>query len=82
MPLPFRRRIPLEFTVPPAEASVTQRLAELQSRHDAALRLIDGLCGSVPSEVQDALLEVRLVLRPAAPVMAVPENTVNNEEKS
>ena len=71
----------VDYVIPPAEASVTQRLAELQSRQDAALRLIDGLCGSVPSEVQDALLEVRLVLRPAVPVAAGPENTVNNEEK-
>ena len=68
-PFPFRRRIVPEFTVPPAEATAIQRLAELQSRQDAALRLIDGLCGSVSSEVQDALLEVRLVLRPAVPVV-------------
>jgi len=58
-----------EFVVPPFEASTTQRLAELQSRQDAALRLIDGLCRTASGETRDALQDVRLVLRPVAPVV-------------
>lgn len=60
----------VDYVVPPAEASVTQRLAELQSRHDAALRLIDGLCPTAVTDVRDALLEVRLVLHPVVQGLA------------
>lgn len=67
MPGPFRRRerISPDFIAVPAEASVTQQLAELHSRTDAALRLIDGLAAGPDPDVRDAVLEVRLVLRPA-----------------
>lgn len=68
----FRRDKPItpEFTVPTAENSTVQRLAELQSRHDAALRLIDGLCPTAAADVRDALLEVRLVLHPVVQGLA------------
>jgi hypothetical protein len=71
MPSPFRRRERLspDFIAVPAESSVTQQLAELHSRTDAALRLIDALAAGPDPDVCDAVLEIRLVLRPAAPVV-------------
>jgi hypothetical protein len=62
-------RIRPTFEVPPAEASTVQRLADLQSRTDAALRLIDGFAAGRDPDVRDAVLEVRLALRPAVPVV-------------
>jgi hypothetical protein len=62
-------RIRPTFVIPPAEASTVQRLADLQSRTDAALRLIDGFAAGRDPDVRDAVLEVRLALRPAVPVV-------------
>lgn len=81
----FRRDKPIRpaFPIPVVEASMSQRLAELQSRQDAALRLIDGLCRTGSGSVQDALLEVRLVLRPAVPVVpGRAEASITNYEKN
>jgi hypothetical protein len=67
----FRRgeRLSPDFLDVPAESSVTQQLAELHSRTDAALRLIDALAAGRDPDVRDAVLEIRLALRPAAPVV-------------
>lgn len=62
-------RIRPTFEVPPAESSTVQRLAELQSRTDAALRLIDGFAAGRDPDVRDAVLEIRLALRPSVPVV-------------
>jgi hypothetical protein len=62
-------RIRPTFVIPPAEASTVQRLADLQSRTDAALRLIDGFAAGRDPDVRDAVLEVRHTLRPAVPVV-------------
>jgi hypothetical protein len=71
MPGLFRRRERLspDFIAVPAEASTVQRLADLQSRTDAALRLIDGFAAGRDPDVRDAVLEVRHTLRPAVPVV-------------
>lgn len=62
-------RIRPAFVIPPAEATTVQRLAELQSRTDAALRLIDGFAAGPDPDVRDAVLEIRHALRPAVPVV-------------
>jgi hypothetical protein len=62
-------RIRPTFEVPPAEASTVQRLADLQSRTDAALRLIDGFAAGRDPDVRDAVLEIRHTLRPAVPAV-------------
>jgi hypothetical protein len=67
---PFRRRMRIspDFIAVPAESSVTRQLADLQSRTDAALRLIDGFAAGRDPDVRDAVLEIRHTLRPAVPV--------------
>jgi hypothetical protein len=69
MPSPFRRRERLspDFIAVPAEGGTVQRLADLQSRTDAAVRLIDGFAAGPDPDVRDAALEIRLALRPADP---------------
>lgn len=48
----------------------TQRLAELRSRQNAALRLVDQKIAEASTVAEcDALLEVRLMLRPSVPVI-------------
>jgi len=71
MPIPFRRRerISPDFFTVPAEPSIIQRLADLQSCTDAALRLIDAFAAGPDPDVRDAVLEIRLALRPAVPVL-------------
>jgi hypothetical protein len=64
-----RRPIQPEFLTATAELSVHQRLAEMQSRTDAALRLIDAFAAGPDPDVRDAVLEIRLALRPAVPVV-------------
>ncbi len=54
-----------EFVVPPAEASVAQHLADLRSRVDAALRVIDRHAAGDDPDVRDAVLDVRHELRRA-----------------
>jgi hypothetical protein len=60
----FSRKISPDFIAVPAEASVAQRLAELQSRIDAALRLCDAFAAGRDPDVRDAVLEVRIALMP------------------
>ncbi len=68
------RRPSLEFIAPPVEqvTSDAQQLAELRSRHDAALRLIDELTAASPYGGADQLLDIRLVLAPPAEPVVVP----------
>lgn len=64
-----RRNVELEFITPPAELPPpcdAQRLAELRSRQDAAVRILDDLLVAPPSDVRDALLDVRHALRPTS----------------
>jgi hypothetical protein len=68
----FNRKISPDFIAVPAEASVAQRLAELQSRIDAAQRLIDAFAAGRDPDVRDAVLEVRIALMPPLAVPVVP----------
>jgi hypothetical protein len=68
----FNRRISPDFIAVPAEPSVVQRLAELHSRIDAALRLCDGFAAGRDPDVRDAVLEVRIALMPPGAVPVVP----------
>lgn len=65
----FRRKLSPDFIAVPVEPSATQRIAELQSRIDAALRLCDGFAAQRDPDVRDAALEIRHALRPAVPVV-------------
>lgn len=69
------RKISPDFIAVPVESSVAQQLAELRSRHDAALRLIDSFAAGRDPDVRDAVLEVRIALMPppAVPVVAGPD---------
>jgi hypothetical protein len=68
----FTRKLTPDFIAIPAEASVVQQLAELHSRIDAALRLCDGFAAGRDPDVRDAVLEVRVALKPPPAVPVVP----------
>jgi hypothetical protein len=68
----FNRKISPDFIAVPTEPSVVQRLAELHSRIDAALRLCDTFAAGRDPDVRDAVLEVRIALMPPGAVPVVP----------
>lgn len=65
--MPLRRKPEVVYATPPAEPSALQKLADAQSRIDAAIRLCDE--HATDPRIRDAVLDIRLALRPAVPVV-------------